>query len=342
MASTIKIHTKNYDSVIEGQFLTGFTDYQVAIDSLYPLINRLDIQRKIQNETFYKRLEEDLKAGCIMPPLTIAFIEKKDLSLFNVVKFQSYINTNIKKGFILDGIQRLNTLKRVYDRKDLNLKNPIFLNIIICKSRDNLLYRMVTLNNGQKPMTARHQIEILASNLYDFNEFGLKVLTEKEAASAKGKKFFKKSDMISGYIAFLSNTTSLENSKIIESKMDELIARKIIESNITKGDVSFTAVIIELSRLSDNDECFQWLKNLNNLIGFCVGIKKSISTIKKTTPNRFAESLQSFEEAFEKFDVSKIKLSRERRKLSQYFIENYVDLKNLDPDDLLLAFNELD
>ena len=36
---------------------------------------------------------------------------------------------------------------------------------------DRLLYRMITLNNGQKPMTARHQIEILASNIFDFGTY---------------------------------------------------------------------------------------------------------------------------------------------------------------------------
>ena len=92
-------------------------------------------------------------------------------------------------------------------------------------------------------MTARHQIEMLASNLYDFKKFGIEVLTEKEAELSKARKAFKKGDLISCYIAFLSNTTNLENSKIIESKMDELIARKIIESKkkkITKESVTFS------------------------------------------------------------------------------------------------------
>jgi len=338
----IEIKTKNYDSVIDSSFLTGITNYDFSLKKLFPLINRLDIQRKTQNESFYKRLEEDLENGCIMPPLTIAFIEESDMSKHTIAQLQSYVNRNVSKGFILDGIQRLNTLHRVSKKGTLNLKNPLFLNIIICKSRDNLLYRMVTLNNGQKPMTARHQIEILASNLYDFKKFGLNVVTEKEAANKKIGKSFKKADLISSYIAFLSDTTNLENSKIIESKMDELIARKIIESNITKDKIEFSQVLHEIARISKNSTIFSWLKNVNNLIGFTVGIKKSLRTIKKLSAESLEGDIDTFEEAFANLNTSKIKLSRERRKLSQYFIENISNLHLSNSDDLLLAFNEVE
>ncbi len=53
---------------------------------------------------------------------------------------------------------------------------------------------MVTLNNGQKPMTARHQIEILAESIYDFTAYSFKIITEKENFS-KYERAFKKADM---------------------------------------------------------------------------------------------------------------------------------------------------
>ena len=48
----------------------------------------------------------------------------------------------------------------------------LYANLLICESMDRLLYRMITLNNGQKPMSARHQIEILAGNIFDFDHLG--------------------------------------------------------------------------------------------------------------------------------------------------------------------------
>ena len=338
----VKIKTKSFDKVIKSYFLTGYTNYDYAIKYFYPLINRLNIQRKIQNTKFYKRLEEDLKEGCIMPPLTLAFIDNSNFSRKSMHDFQTYVNSNIRNCFVLDGIQRLNTLKRVFDKNELNLNRPIYLNIIICDSRDNLLYRMVTLNNGQKPMTARHQIEILASNIYDFKSLGIDILTEKETANKRSKTAFKTADIISAYIAFLSGTTILESSKIIEEKMDELIARQIIESDITRDQIEFVDVIAQIVRLCADEFLLSWFKNLNNLIGFCVGIKKSYRKIKKVSVDDFNLSVENFEEAFGNFDVSKIKLSRERRKLSQYFIENYEKLYDADSDELLLTFSELD
>lgn len=338
----ITVNTKNYDSVIESHYLTGHTNYKVAIDRLHPLINRLQIQRKLQTEKFYKRLELDLKIGCIMPPLTIAIVSESNLSKNTLEDFQAFIVENIDKAFILDGIQRLNTLKRVYDRDELDLEKPIFLNIIICKSRDNLLYRMITLNNGQKPMTARHQIEMLASNIYDFKKLGIEVITEKETARRRPRNAFKKSDIISAYIAFLSNTTTLESSKIIESKMDELIARKIITSRITNDGIEFSDLIKEIARLTDDEFLIKWFKNINNLLGFCVGAKSSISKVQEANISDFKELIETFEEAFAHLDVSKIKLSRERRKLSEYLFRHFDEHKDLDSDELLLTFNEID
>lgn len=338
----ITIDSKHYDKVISSYFLTGHSDYKVTIEFLHPLINKLDIQRKIQSEKFYKRLEVDLAKGCIMPPLTLAFIDNSDFSEFSSEEFEEYVNSNLKKCFVLDGIQRLNTLKRVYDKKQLNLDNPIFLNILICKSRDNLLYRMVTLNNGQKPMSARHQIEMLASHIYDFESLGIEVITEKETAKRRPRNAFRKADVISAFIAFLSGTTNLENSKIIESKMDELIARKIIESDIATDGVEFTDVITCIAKFCEDEENCKWLKNQNNLIGFCTGAKNSLKELQTMDEDDFNQAINNFEEAFKNFDVSKIKLSRERRKLSQYFIRNIEELQNADSDDLLLIFNELD
>jgi hypothetical protein len=338
----IKVNTCSFDSVIESQFLTAQTDYQIAIEKLYPLINRLHIQRKIQTETFYKRLESDIKIGCIMPPLTLAFVDDNDMNHKTVDEYEKYVNDNIGKSFVLDGIQRLNTLKRVFDQKELTLTKSIYLNIIICKSRDNILYRMITLNNGQKPMTARHQIEILASNIYDFKGLGINIVSEKESEGKKIRNAFAQSDIVSAYIAFLSNTTSLESNKIIDQKMDELIARQIIDSNITTDKLEFGEFIQEIARLCNEDFLYKWFKNLNNLLGFCVGAKKSLPQIRQTSLADFTQLIQSFEDAFKAFDISKIKLGRERRKLTQFLFEHFSDLESSSADDLLITFNELD
>src|SRR5690606_203067 len=143
----------------------------------------------------------------------------------------------------------------------LDLDKYLYVNIIICPERDNLLYRMVTLNNGQKPMTARHQIEMLADSVYDYSVYNnFNVFTEKESAP-KNAKGFKKADIMNSYISFLSNSTNLDNKKIIEDKMDELVARKIIDSKIVDENVSFEKVLVLINKLVVSDKIFEWLKN---------------------------------------------------------------------------------
>lgn len=337
----IKILSKAFDAVIQSEFLIAETDYGYGLSSLLPLINRLDIQRKIQGESFYRRLEKDIIAGCIMPPITLAFIEPKKKKPRTLAQLEQYVKTHISQGFILDGIQRLNTLKRVGNNPLFDKSRPLFINIILCPSRDNLLYRMVTLNNGQKPMSARHQIEVLASEIYDFEALGIELITEKDdAPGAKSKPSFKKADIIAAYIAFLSNNLALENTKIIQEKLDELIARQIMETDTTNSSIQFSQVISEIVRLSKTKYLYEWLKNLNNLIGFCVGIKSSLKVIAATPANTFLSAVERFEEAFANLDVSKIKLGRERRNLSRHFIENFESMSDLDSDEILLTFSE--
>lgn len=341
----IKIHSVENDLVIDSKFITGKTDYKFAIDKLYPLIDRLDIQRNLQNTSFYSRLRLDLLKGCVMPPITLAIISDKDILPAELSDAEKFINDNIGSAFVLDGIQRLNALNRTFKQPELNqeidLTRPFFMNILICKKTDNLLYRMITLNNGQKPMSANHQIEILLGNIYKFKDLDIIIQTEKE----KGKKgkyenSFEKSNIIKSYLAFLAKSTAIDNKKIIETKMDELVAKKIIDSNITDDDLEFSSVIKLINRLCSSDFLKRWFDNTNNIIGFCVGIRKSFYILEDVPVKEFEESLKEFEKAFKGLNLSTIKLSRERRNLTNYFIKNYDKMHELSEIDLLDTLNE--
>ena len=77
---------------------------------------------------------------------------------------------------------------------------------------DRLLYRMITLNNGQKPMTARHQIEILASNIFDFDSLPILSVTEKES---KNKKILLHDFLrLKLYVVFLLAKVTEKNSRL--------------------------------------------------------------------------------------------------------------------------------
>ena len=341
----ISINSIDDDLVIDSKFVTGKTNYEFAVKKLYPLIDRLAIQRNLQNPSFYSRLRLDLLKGCVMPPITLAIISDKNVLPIKVSDAEKFINEHIAEAFILDGIQRINALHRTYVQpeidKQIDLERPFFMNILICKSMDNLLYRMITLNNGQKPMSANHQIEILLGNIYKFNDMEIVIQTEKE----KGKKgkyehSFEKSNIIKGYLAFLANSTAIDNKKIIESKMDELIANKIINSRITEDSLEFRSVISLINKLSNSEYLTKWFDNTNNLIGYCVGIRKSFNFINEISSTEFETSLKEFEKAFKGLNLSTIKLSKERRNLTEYYISHFEGLYKKEELDLLDILNE--
>ena len=128
----IEIFSNDFDKVIKSSVATGRTTYENAIHYLLPLINRFSHQRKIQTPEFYKRLSKDILDGCIMPPLTIAFITPEEFNLNSIdsEEVKSYCIKNIKEGYILDGIQRLNTLYNISEEPSFNGQRNIYLNII--------------------------------------------------------------------------------------------------------------------------------------------------------------------------------------------------------------------
>lgn len=269
-----------------------------------------------------------------MPPITVAFIDE-NRNFRSENEAQDYIVSNIKNAFILDGIQRLNILNQVAEQLESELieNSLIALNILICPSMDKLLYRMVTLNNGQKPMTPAHQIEILTSSDLNFNELARKVKTEKEGYS---KESLNKSDLVKAYIAFLSCSVNIDNQKIIQSKLDELITENIIEhfENRT-NNLQFKDVVALISSFSEDVDLFEWFKINNNLIGFCVGIQESYDVIKNEDHASLIINLNKLEEVFNSFDRSKIKVSTFRRNIVKNFISEYDLLKDKSTNQIL-------
>lgn len=340
----INIFSIDIDSVIDSYYLTSKATYRYALENIVPLMQKLEFQRKVQSPKFYERLSDDIVNGCIMPPLTLAFIESDTKRFKNKQSsfFERYIGKNIENGFVLDGIQRLNTLRKSAQKKNFDESLPIFFNILICPSNDKLLYRMITLNNGQKPMTARHQVEVLLSNIYQFQGDNINILTEKEAVGGKARGSFKKSSFINAYLSFLSDSTNIDNKKIIEEKLDELLATRIIEKGITKGKAEFSNVISLISEWSELNDIRKWFQNENNLIGFSVAMRDSYQYVADMTPKEFSKEIIFFENLFSHTDVSKVRVSSYRRKMvSQYFKSlKRIDAEEMEPGEAFMFISD--
>ncbi len=336
----IKLYDVQYDNVIKSFYLTAGVDYEYALEKLVPLINKLEFQRNTLRASFYKRLEEDIQAGCIMPNITIA-IKADNLMPKKEDITEAYIDYNMKNAFILDGIQRLNTLNRI-EKSKLDKDRTLYCNILISDSMDRLLYRMITLNNGQKPMSARHQIEILAGNIFDFESLPILSVTEKEKKSKKKKDedTMNKESLIKGYLAYISNSVNIDNQKIIEEKMNELIADKILNSNIAQKNGEFQDVMNYISNVMDNEYLSTWFKVVNNFIGFSAAMNTAFLQIHELGKQELKEYIELFEEVFSAIDVSKIKLGLARRRMVKFYFENFSKFSQYGYSDLLDAISQ--
>lgn len=323
------------DHVISGSFISGRITYQYAIEHLLPLIGKLDIQRDPLKTKFYSRLEQDIIRGCIMPQITVAFVEAMEQDINSTESAEEYIKSNIENAFILDGIQRLNTLGRTAKEPGFNPQRNLYVTFLIAGSRDRLLYRMITLNNGQRPMSARHQIDVLADAFFDFNNVNLKLVAEKGAGRVRAPETFKKADFVKGYIAYLSETTNIDNQKIIEEKMDELIANRIIESDISTSKIEFTEVVEFINKISQDNYLKEWIRVQNNFIGTCAGIKRSIPHLKNQEISSIKTSIENLERAISSINISKVNLGKVRRETVSKYFQNYEIVSELEEFDLL-------
>ncbi|KAF2333779.1 hypothetical protein [Flavobacterium daemonense] len=336
----MEIFDKDFDYVINGVVATGAITYEEALDKLIPLINKTDFQRKLQDKKFYEKLEKDIEKGCIMPAITIAYVDETINDKSTTDDVLNFFNTNFKESFVLDGIQRLNTLERLRDSEYLDKKKKLYVNVIFSNSVDKLLYRMITLNNGQKPMTPRHQVEVMMAN-YNFEAMGIRVQSEKDRAEKIDQKSFNKSDLIQAYLAYMANSPLIDNKKIIEEKMNELLVSKIISADPVNNYSDFHNVLLAISKFQHNPVSLKWLKQANNLVGFAVGMRSSYELVLELTEEEFTETIQKFDKAFSDFNPSKIKLGKFRRELTCEYFQRFSKLKEYDELELLEHFSSI-
>ncbi len=326
------------DLVLKGVVANGCMSYEDAFSKLIPLINKTDFQRKLQDEQFYKKLERDIEVGCVMPPITVAFVMPNEQFPTSAIDCKHFIENNIENAFVLDGIQRLNTLGRLQDSLILDKRKKIYINFIFCDSTDKLLYRMITLNNGQRPMTPRHQVEAMLSNFDYFSKFSIECRIEKDSAKNRSSnRAFNKSDLIQAYLAFMANSPLVDNKKIIQEKMDELIVGKIMSANEAESE-QFAIVLQAISKFQNNEVAFKWLNLTNNLVGFAVGLRRSGNIILSLSEDKFVQFIEKFDKAFSEFNPSKIKVGKYRRELSCLYFQNIDKFLNANTNEVLEYF----
>lgn len=216
----MKITSKIRDGKIKStcfQIEMSISDYANIAEKVIDN-NKLQRRKVSSNGSVYSLLKQDILDGCIFPPIVLATSNKfnKDDNEVTEEDIQTLIGSDLEKLKILDGLQRTHTLLEIKDSphlKDYKLRVDLYVNI----SDIWIMYRMLTLNTGQTPMSLRQQIEMLYSNYANSNFGSINIIKQVDEESVKSINDFNYSDLVDGYNSYLeSNETPLDRYSLLE------------------------------------------------------------------------------------------------------------------------------
>lgn len=178
-------------------------------------LNQFQRRRVKSSSTVYSLLKNDILEGCVIPPIVLAhskFKDEKSVEEISDIEIIELIQSQQDKLIILDGLQRTYTIKDLYeelekkeDNANLTIVSSQKLRIEIYLGIDKIgiLYRMLTLNTGQTPMSIRHQIEILYSDYLTNPIDGITFITETAERRVENINQYNFKDIVEGFNSYL-------------------------------------------------------------------------------------------------------------------------------------------
>ena len=244
--------TLDYDARLQCYCALAKCDYDWFLSATGGAERNLEIQREIiKGSKAYQTLRADLKRGCLLPPIVLAV---KNLALPAILlqpptqglwsaalaptlgELANPIQ-NVAPGdvYIIDGLQRTNAIKQTLSElrgmpeeaqfRTQPARVEIWLNIPF----GALAYRMLLLNAGQRPMSIKHQVEILSMKLQE--ELGaipgLQILSSIEADRRTRPGQFHLSRLSQAFQAWLQGTPSVDLRNVV---MEQLLIESAIET----------------------------------------------------------------------------------------------------------------
>ncbi|ALZ59319.1 hypothetical protein FORC13_0258 [Bacillus cereus] len=242
----MEIKSRINDSRIKAENIFIEMSYEEYLKIAKKIIENNPLQRRRvkSSNTVYSLLKHDLKTGCLMPPMVLGLTNGRDNDYSNISDEDliTYVLENKERLIILDGLQRTHTLKDIemeYENKndkegmDAFYSNKLRIELYLGINKFGILYRMLTLNTGQTPMSVRHQIEMLYQDYLTHDIEGIKIFREvdENTNNELGKYNFK--SVIEGFNSYLerdplpmdrfdvlNNIKSLEKLSIEDQKKD--------------------------------------------------------------------------------------------------------------------------
>ena len=224
----MKISSNLYDSRIGANNVLVELTVKNYEELVKDVLERNEFQRKRvrSSKTVYALLKKDLLLQCVIPPIVLAITNNIDISDNDEALYNSLRN-NKDHLVILDGLQRTHTifellseLRASEDDERLRLVEETVLRveIYIGLNRLGILYRMLTLNTGQTPISLRQQIEMLYLDYLHCDINGVELLRESQGVVARGENQYYFNDVVQGFVAYLDrDALPIDKSDVLEN-----------------------------------------------------------------------------------------------------------------------------
>jgi len=222
--------------------------------------NEYQRKRVSSSQTVYSLLRADMLVGCVIPPVVLALnSDVNALAGESDLEVEQKIISGADNLVILDGLQRTHTILDlleesadfVDDNGEVVRERKLRVEVYLGLNRLGILYRMLTLNTGQTPMSLRQQIEMLYMDYQDTSLGGgdVELLREAEGRNVSKLHQYNFKDVVEGFNSYLNRDASpidragiLENIRSLEKLSKENQDTEIFEEYVEVLDAFISRV----------------------------------------------------------------------------------------------------
>lgn len=316
----------DYDNRINNFMVSARADYEWYLDKTRGSEENLVIQRDIiRGSKPYKNLRSDLRVGCILPTIVLAV---RDIDATVTAKYDpqdgfmkasredldelqaAIANTTPAHVDIIDGLQRTNALRETLDglseeERSTFLKRSLRLEIWLNIPFFPLAYRMLLLNAGQRPMSMKHQIDILSGGLAkDLQDLpGIEILKLRDHKRRVRPGQFHLSTLAQAFQAWMQRSPNVDRTNLVVETMvvDEALESLGIDltdndGNQRDGFRQFVDWMLQLDRAL-GEEQNRFFASDTVVLGFAaaIGFAHKNETLQDRLPSAMAKLIASAE-----------------------------------------------
>jgi hypothetical protein len=234
----------DHDDRIKAWCVTAHVDYRWFLQAVRGSEENLQIQRGvIGGRKAYATLRQDLRNGCVLPPIVLA-VAGAPLDVLNpegILKSLDDLSGELaavqsESIYIIDGLQRTNAIKMTAEELADNhaaqaafLDRSLRIEFWVGASFGAIAYRMLLLNAGQRPMSMKHQIEVLSSRLGQSLEGipGIDIFSTGDGRRRVNPGQFQLAKLSQAFQAWLQGKPNIDVRNVV---MEELLAEGALET----------------------------------------------------------------------------------------------------------------